>query len=175
MKNYIILIAIFITGSSSCNSIIKKEDVDGFLIFSKDVTLNKSNIYQIVEEAKKYLYLFNISSDNDLGYFVDSERKEEVALISCEPSIQYFYTRSDTVCIGLYFTLKGKVVVPKQSANLEFHFVGNEFVTIGNHGKYLEFDSPQQRKDVIQAQTVFFEDYVLNNMYEFSNWFKKRE
>lgn len=167
MKKYSIIIKILLLIVVACNS--EDSQKNKYLVLPRNVTLNKSNIYQISNKAKMYLYLFNVDERNNLGVIVDSTRKK-IPLLSCEPLVKYIYTKRDTVCLGLYFNYDNKTVVSQSSSMLEFHFLRNELVTLGSGNRYLLFDNEDQLKKIIDERSYFLHDYLEKNTHKLSDW-----
>lgn len=117
--------------------------------------------------------MFNIRKNEDWGCFVGYDGCEDrVPLVSCDPVIEFYYAKNDTVIVGLNFKMGDKIVMPLKGGNLEFYFKKNQLITFGNQGNYLVFDEGQVVEQLIKKQKASLDRYKKETPYQVSKWLK---
>lgn len=128
-----------------------------------------------LDEAKWFLYFFNISGENDWGVIRKEGSRDSVKIVECEPRLERIRAKNDTLRYGFMFEYKGMDVFPMQAPVFELYYSGGKIIAIGlgTSEGYISIDDADWA--ILKRKERVFKDYLLENKKNWGKWLQESE
>lgn len=126
-----------------------------------------------LDEAKWFLYFFNISDENDWGILRKEDSLDSIKIVECEPRFERIRAKGDTLRYGFMFEYKGIDVFPRRTPNFDIYYSGGKIIAVGAGATDGYIPIGDGDWATLTEQEQVFKDYLIKNKNDWGRWLRE--